>query len=159
MTPAAAVLAERAHAPAPAAAPTAVVVPAPAVQVLTLVDPLPGFPDHRDYVLVPAEESGRLSWLQAVAPDGPRFLAVAAGVFFPDYAPSVPGAVALSLGLDGLDDIATVQLYCVVSVPDGDVSAATANLRAPVVVNPATHRACQVVLTGSDHPIRRPLRR
>jgi flagellar assembly factor FliW len=46
-----------------------------------------------------------------------------------------------------------------VTVPDGDVAAATANLRAPVVVNPTTHRARQLVLTDGRHPIRWPLRR
>ena len=37
--------------------------------------------------------------------------------------------------------------------------AATANLRAPVVVNPVAARARQVVLADGTHPIRRPLRR
>jgi flagellar hook-associated protein 3 FlgL len=36
---------------------------------------------------------------------------------------------------------------------------ATANLRAPLVVNPVTHAARQLVLTDGAHPIRRPLRR
>jgi flagellar assembly factor FliW len=39
------------------------------------------------------------------------------------------------------------------------VAAATANLRAPVVVNPATHRARQVVLLDAALPIRGALRR
>jgi flagellar assembly factor FliW len=91
-----------------------------------------------------------------VAPDGPRFLAVPAAAYFPDYAPSLPAAACAELGLD---DASTARLYCVVTVPDGDVAAATAKLRAPVVVNPATHRAHQVVLMDAAHPIRRPLRR
>ncbi|HEY4604767.1 MAG TPA: flagellar assembly protein FliW, partial [Blastococcus sp.] len=33
------------------------------------------------------------------------------------------------------------------------------NLRAPVVVNPVTHRARQLVLADGSHPIRRPMRR
>ena len=41
----------------------------------------------------------------------------------------------------------------------GAGTAATANLRAPVVVNPATRQARQVVLSDGAHPIRRPLRR
>jgi flagellar assembly factor FliW len=59
----------------------------------------------------------------------------------------------------GLADVADAQLFCLVTVPNGDVGAATANLRAPVVVNPATHAARQVVLADGTHPIRRPLRR
>ena len=130
---------------------------AAAVQVLALAEPLPGFPGHRDYVLVPADAGGLLFWLQSVAPDGPRFLAVSAAPFFPDYAPVLPGA-ALRRARAGRRR-RRPSSYCLVTVPDGDVAAATANLRAPLVVNPATHRARQVVLTDGAHPIRRPLRR
>jgi flagellar assembly factor FliW len=126
------------------------------VQALSLVEPMPGFPRYRDYVLVPTEDAGRLFWLQSVAPDGPRFLAVPAAAYFPDYAPNLPGAACVELGLAA---VAEARLYCLVSVPDGDVAAATANLRAPLVVNPTSCRARQVVLIDGGHPIRRPLRR
>jgi len=125
------------------------------VVVLGLTEPLPGFPRHRDYALVAATD-GLLFWLQSVDPDGPRFLAVAPAAFFPDYAPSLPVTVCAELGLE---DPADAQLYCLLTVPGGDVGAATANLRAPVVVNPATGRARQIVLADGAHPIRRPLRR
>ena len=141
-------------APAPVRATAA--VPAPRVQALSLSEPLPGFPGHRDYVLVPAEDGGRLFWLQSVAADGPRFLAVPASTYFPEYAPRLPDAACDELGLG---DVADARLYCLVTVPDGDAASATANLRAPVVVNPATHQARQVVLLDPAHPIRRPLRR
>ena len=129
---------------------------APAVQVLTLADPLPGFPGHRDFALVAGDSSGLLFWLQSVAPDGPRFLTVPAGRFFPDYAPTLPRAACDELGIA---DVGDAEIYCIVTVLDGDVTTATANLRAPLLVNPATHRARQIVLTDGSHPIRRPLRR
>ena len=129
---------------------------APSVQVLDLAEPLPGFPGHRDYVLVPADAGGHLFWLQSVTPDGPRFLAVSAASFFPEYEPVLPGAACDELGLA---DVAEAALYCLVTVPDGDVTAATANLRAPLVVNPVSNLARQLVLTDGVHPIRRQLRR
>jgi flagellar assembly factor FliW len=144
--------------PVPATAParpSAAVPPTAQVQALSLAEPLPGFPGHRDYVLVPAEDGGRLFWLQSIAPDGPRFLAGRAGFFFPQYAPALPGAVCLELGLENPTE---AELYCLLTVPDGDVLSATANLRAPLVVNPGTSRARQVVLLDGAHPIRRPLR-
>ncbi len=128
----------------------------PPVQVLSFAEPMPGFPEHRDYVLVPGDAAGLLFWLQSVAPDGPRFLAVPAGDFFPDYSPVLPASVRAELGLA---DLAESQLFCLVSVPDGDPAEATANLRAPVVVAPSTHRARQVVLTDGSLPLRRRLRR
>ncbi len=144
---------------APAAGPVAAGAPdpvRPAVQALTLTEPLPGFPRHCDYVLVSADSAGVLFWLQSVPPEGPRFLAVSAAAFFPDYAPALPGSALAELALSGS---AAAELYCLVAVPGGDVASATANLRAPVVVNGDTSRACQVVLTDGLHPIRRPLRR
>jgi flagellar assembly factor FliW len=138
---------------APAAAPART---APAVQVLYFAEPIPGFPGHRDYVLVPGDAAGLLFWLQSVAPDGPRFLAVSARDFFPDYRPAVSPAIRSELGLDEVDQ---AQILCLVTVPDGDPSEATANLRAPVVVAPSTHCARQVVQSDLDHPLRRRLRR
>ncbi|WNV76479.1 flagellar assembly protein FliW [Geodermatophilus sp. DSM 44513] len=124
--------------------------------LLSMTEPLPGFPGHRDYVLVTADGDGRLFWLQSMAPDGPRFLAIDPAAYFPDYAPQLPAAVCAGLGLQ---DPAQVRLYCLVTVPTGGPAAATANLRAPLVVDPATWRATQVVLADGSHPIRRPLRR
>jgi flagellar assembly factor FliW len=127
-----------------------------AVRALSLTEPLPGFPGHRDYVLVAADAAGLLFWLQSMAADGPRFLAVPAAAFFPDYAPALPGSVLTELGLP---DRLAAEIFCLVTVPEGDVASATANLRAPLVVDRDTHRARQVVLTDGLHPIRRPLRR
>ena len=124
--------------------------------LLAMTEALPGFPGHRDYVLVTADGDGRLFWLQSMAPDGPRFLAVDPGAYFPDYAPPLPAAVCADLGLD---DPTQARLYCLVTVPAEGPAAATANLRAPLVVNPATWRSAQVVLLDGSHPIRRPLRR
>jgi flagellar assembly factor FliW len=123
---------------------------------LSMTDPLPGFPRHRDYALVPADADSRLYWLQSVAPDGPRFLAVQTASFFPEYAPELPAGVCAELDLD---EAAQARLFCLVTVPRGDASAATVNLRAPIVVNPAAGRARQVVLADGGYPIRRPLRR
>jgi flagellar assembly factor FliW len=140
---------------APEVGPASLAAAAP-FAVLTFAEPMPGFPRYRDYALVAADGTGLIRWLQAVHPEGPRFLVVPAASFFPDYAPSLPGAVLAELDLA---DPADARLFCVVTVPRGDVSAATANLRAPVVVNPAAGRAQQVVLPDGGHPIRRPLRR
>jgi flagellar assembly factor FliW len=130
--------------------------PAPGATLVALTESLPGFPAHRDYALVAADRDGLVFWLQSIDPDGPRFLAVPALPYFPDYLPVLPGPVREELGLGGAADAA---IYCLVTVPGGEISAATANLRAPVVVNPASGLARQVVLADGGHPIRRPLRR
>ena len=126
------------------------------VTVLALTEPLPGFPRNRDYALVPADTTGLVHWLQATDPDGPRFVVVPAAPFFPDYSPVLAEAVRTELGLTAST---APRLYCLVTVPGGDIGAATANLRAPLAVNEVLGRARQVVLADGGHPIRRPLRR
>jgi flagellar assembly factor FliW len=141
---------------------SASVLPAPRpaaparIRPLALAEPLPGFPGHRDFVLVPADTVGLLYWLQSVTADGPRFLAVPPGPFFPDYAPVLPRTICDELALAASSD---ADLFCLVTVLGDDVGTATANLRAPIVVNPRTSRARQVVLADGGHPIRRSLRR
>ncbi len=130
--------------------------PVVTLPLLGMVTPLPGFPEFRDYVLVTADGDGLLFWLQSMDADGPRFLAVPPARWFPDYAPALPDQVLADLDLD---DATGALLFCLVTVPAEGVAAATANLRAPIVLNPANWRATQVVLTDSRHPIRRPLRR
>lgn len=132
------------------------VQPALALTALQLTEPLPGFPGHRDYALIPADGQGLVRWLQAVDPEGPRFLVVPAAAFFPDYAPTLPRAVHAELGLT---EGGRPDLYCIVTVPGGDVAEATANLRAPLAVHAEAGLARQVVLPDGNHQIRRPLRR
>jgi flagellar assembly factor FliW len=130
--------------------------PVATLPLLGMVTPLPGFPEFRDYVLVTADGDGLLFWLQSLDAGGPRFLAVPPARYFPDYTPVLPRAVLTELGLD---DDADARVYCLVTVPAEGPAAATANLRAPVVVNPENWRATQVVLPDTRHPIRRLLRR
>ncbi len=137
----------------PATAPAG---PVPAVRPVALTEPVPGFPGYRDYVLVPADATGTLRWLQSADPQGPRFLVVPPALFVPGYAPRLPAAALAELGLA---TAAEAELYCLVTIPDGDVRSATANLRAPLVLDPGTGRARQVVLSDGGHPIRHPLRR
>jgi flagellar assembly factor FliW len=130
--------------------------PVVTLPLLGMVTPLPGFPDARDYVLVTADGDGLLFWLQSMDADGPRFLAIPPARWFPEYAPALPEGVLADLDLG---DAAGALLFCLVTVPAEGVAAATANLRAPIVLNPANWRATQVVLPDSRLPIRRPLRR
>ena len=63
---------------------------------LSSLDDLPPLPYEH---LVPADGAGLLSWLQSVAPDGPRFLVARAEAYFPEYAPALPRSACAELGL------------------------------------------------------------
>ena len=120
---------------------------------IEFIAPLSGLPEHTRFAVVPLDEDGVLFSLRSTADPGLRLLAVVPERFFPDYSPVIDAGWAEALELSGAEDAALL----VVVNPGSGLADATANLLAPVVLNPRTSRAAQIVLTGSDLPLRAPL--
>ena len=120
-----------------------------AARQLSFVEPLPGFADE-GFTLTPIDAQGVLYSLRSQDTPGLRFVLTPAAVFFPNYRPEIDDAVGLLLGSDEVD----VMLMLTVGTSLAD---ATANLRAPIVLAPATGRAIQVVLDDDGLPMRAPL--
>ena len=110
-----------------------------------------GFPTAQEYTLVGSE--GGLFYLDADSPQEPSFVVVSAAVFFPDYQPILDDATVERLELRGAEE-AEVFLLVTVGV---DLTDASANQFAPIVVNSRTGTAAQVVLNGQPYPLRAPL--
>lgn len=118
-------------------------------QQLSFVEPLPGFADEA-YTLTPIDEQGVLYSLRSVEHPELRFVLTPAGAFFPNYLPPVPDAVGDMLGSNEVDVLLILAI-------GSSLSDATANLRAPIVLAPATGRAVQVILDDEALPMRAPL--
>ena len=129
---------------------------------LTFVRPLPGFGDLRRFVLVdlepPGDRAGEgseavLFELRSLEDPAVRFLVAAPAAFFPDYAFELDETECAALGLDDEADALVLVLS-----PSGTNARrhrpTTANLLAPVVVNVGTRAAAQVILAGTDWPVR-----
>lgn len=126
-------------------------------KVLTFADGLPGFEDRRRFALVPhhvagGDKSSPFVWLQSLEEEGLAFLAMEPHQAFPDYAPRVPRAELEDLSL--ADEAARPRLYSLLTVPAGDPCGITANLMAPIVVNPRARLAKQVVLNTDQYGLR-----
>ena len=121
---------------------------------LSFVRPLPGFGDLRRFVLV--QLSGTegadcvLFELRSLEEPAVRFVAAVPTAFFPDYSFDLGEDDCADLGLSDEAD----ALVLVLLTMGGDAAATTANLLAPVVVNARTRKAAQVILSGSDWPVR-----
>jgi flagellar assembly factor FliW len=114
---------------------------------------VPGFPDAHRFTLGALDEAGTVYALRCLDDPGLRFIAVPPIRFFPDYRPELPDDVVAELHLRSADDAVVLLIVtCTDSLDD-----ATANLLAPVVINVRTRDAAQVVLNGSDFPLRAPL--
>jgi flagellar assembly factor FliW len=123
------------------------------VPELRFVVALPGLEPLRRFALVRLDEDGLLFALRSLERPGVRLLVVPPEPFFPGYAPVLAEPDRAALGIERPED----ALVLLVVQPGASISDSTANLLAPVVVNATTRAAAQVVLTGSDLPLRAPL--
>ena len=123
------------------------------VPVIEMVRPMPGFPEQRRFALVRLDEAGDLCSLRSLDDPDLRFLVAPPARFFPDYAPEVEDDVIADLEIRSPEDV----LLLVVLNAGTSLSSTTANLAAPVLVNPATRRAGQIVLDQPGLPLAAPL--
>ncbi|MFC4067288.1 flagellar assembly protein FliW [Actinoplanes subglobosus] len=110
--------------------------------------PMPGFPSHREFVLVRLNEDGLLYAFTSIENPELRFLVAPPEPFFPDYAPEIENAVFAALNTKDPDRL---LLLTVITAGERET---TANLLAPIVVDRDSMRAMQVVLSGSGFPVR-----
>ena len=138
-----------------------------ALPELSFVRPLAGFPQLSRFALVrltddpdPADgqdPAGDVDPMDCVVfelrslqdPDI-RFVVAAPTAYFPDYAFELDEGAVAELGLESSDD----ALVLVVLTVGADAASTTANLLAPVVVNARTRSAAQVILSGTQWPVR-----
>jgi flagellar assembly factor FliW len=123
------------------------------IPVLEMVEPLPGFPDHRRFALARLDDDGVLCALRSLEDADLRFLVVPPGAFFAGYAPVIDDQTVEALEIESADEVVALVMVN----PGESARAATANLLAPVLVNHRTRRATQVVLDDPALPLRAPL--
>jgi flagellar assembly factor FliW len=123
------------------------------IPVIHMVRPMLGFPEHERFALVQLDGASDLCSLTSLDEPGLRFLVVPPAAFFPDYAPEVGDDVVDDLGIESAADV----LVLVVLNAGTGLHDTTANLAAPVLVNPTTRRAGQVVLDEPGLQVATPL--
>lgn len=131
-------------------------------RIVEFVEPIPGFADERTFSLAPLDEDAVLFVLRSLRTPRLRFVVMPPAPFFPDYHPAVDAQDVAALGELGGAEIGDgepeveLQVLVIVSVTDS-ITDATANLLAPIVLDPASGRAMQVVLADARLPLRAPL--
>jgi flagellar assembly factor FliW len=112
------------------------------IPVLELARPLIGFPELSRFALARLTEDGLICDLRSLENPDVSFVVVPPGEFFDDYAPEVDDELVDALGIEAVEDVLTLVIVTLGDTPE----AATANLRAPVVINHRNRRAGQAVL-------------
>lgn len=121
---------------------TAVQLPA----ALRFVSPPPGLEPLVDFTLATIENTPGLYSLTA-GNGAARLFVLDATVYLPDYAPRAASADMLGIGGE--------PAAILVVISPGAQS--TVNLAAPILLNSETGACAQVILEGSDWPLRAPL--
>lgn len=122
---------------------------APQASEIRFVRPILGFPHLQRFWLVEVEETGTLFRLRSAEPeDSTSFIVARAAALFADYAPLVSDSDADALGARDEDKIGCLLM---VNAPEGSLSSATVNLRAPLLIDVETGAALQA-LTVDEWP-------
>lgn len=103
---------------------------------------LPGFSDEKAFALLPYGPQSPFAFLQSTIESNLTFLVVDPFAFFADYQFELADDIALALGVS---NEVPPQIFAIVSVP-ADSEKMTANLLAPIILNPQNRLAVQVVL-------------
>jgi len=128
-------------------------------KIVTLTSPFLGFPDERQYVLIPHGPDSPFMWLQSISTPALAFVVIPPAIIRPDYAPTIPRQALTELGSDTDGD---VGLLVMLTIPQGHPERMTANLLAPIafcaknrsarqiLLDPALHDPCWPVFQGQE---------
>ncbi|MBC7550015.1 MAG: flagellar assembly protein FliW [Cellulomonas sp.] len=113
------------------------------------VAPFPGLPEHLEFELSSLDDEGTLFALRSATNPDVRLFVIRPEVFWAEYTPDLGPLLLEAVGLaDGQDPMLLVVVH-----PGSEHVPATANLLAPILINPATGAASQVILNDSDWPL------
>jgi len=122
-------------------------------QVFCMDGGLVGFCDATRFVLIENSEVEPLRWLVSVDRPELAFLVVDPRLLIPDFRVHLRDEERMRLELTDDDDV----LLLAITVVGETSEEATANLKAPIVVNPRKMTAAQVVLIDSEYSVHQPL--
>ena len=113
---------------------------------------LGGFEGHHNYALITDADSP-VEWLQSTSDPSVVFALLEPFLFYQDYGFELPDADASALGLNRPEQ---AMVRCILTLRES-ADAISANLMAPVVLNPQARLGRQILLHDSGLPLRFPV--
>jgi len=109
--------------------------------VISFPHGLPGFENHRKFVLLPIKDVGSLYFLQSLAEKDICFTLADPEPFFQDYQPEFSVEDIETLTVKEEDEL---QAYVILTIPE-DFKKSTANLLSPVLINTSRSIGMQII--------------
>ena len=114
--------------------------------LLTFPSGLVGFPAIRQFVVLDVADGCQYQWLQAVDEPDLAFVIIDIHLLDPEFRVEICDEGLSELEITQVD---AVLIMAVVTIPSGQPEHATANLRAPLIVNLRTRKGKQLILNES----------
>ena len=125
-------------------------------EILTFDNGIFGFENSKKFALINFEDgTDAMVCLQSTEDEELAFVLMNPFFLMPDYQPELKAGEIKSLEID---DKTKGVLYYVVCVVKEPISDSTVNFRCPIVVNPETKKAVQVILENNQYSFKHPLK-
>ena len=125
-------------------------------KIIHFVNGIVGFPELKDFALVFDEEKGdssEIRWMQSVQEPNFAIPVIDPLAIKPDYNPVVEDEL-----LNPVGEINPAELLVLVTITvPTDITKMSINLRAPIIINAAAKKACQIIVEGEDYPVKFPI--
>lgn len=123
-------------------------------RIFEFVLPIIGFNELKKFVILDINKDSFFKWLQSVEDPELAFPIVSVFSMNVDYTLDIPDNVVDALKIQ---DIESVLVMNIASIPQDNPQGTTLNLLAPLVFNVNTQLAGQVILSGSGYDVSFPL--
>lgn len=125
-------------------------------KIIRFEDGVIGFEEYHNYALIYDEEKrkntkGGIMWLQCMDEPDLAFPVADPLHIYPGYNPVVEDEWLASIG--EFKDVDDIFLLSILTVPS-DITKVTANLKAPLIINTVTRKACQTIVNNEEYEIK-----
>lgn len=117
-------------------------------ELIRFAEGIPGFPEEMEFLLIPVEEKSPFVFMQSVKRSDLAFLLTNPFLFFKDYEFVIDDETMEELELE---EAGQAAFYSILTMQGAKITALTANLVAPIVINLKNRKAKQVVLERSRY--------
>lgn len=125
-------------------------------KIIHFVNGIIGFPELTEFALIHDEEKGSgvsVRWLQSLQETGFAMPVLDPLAVIPEYNPQVEDELLKPVGNLDADHL----LVLVTMTVPNDLRKMTVNLKAPIVINAAERKACQIIAEGDEYVVKFPI--
>lgn len=123
-------------------------------RIIHFPEGIPAFEREKQFVIIPMDEGGPFYYLQSILNPDLCLIIAQPFTFFPKYEVEIADEDMARLGMEpGNPNLA---IYVVLTIPE-DFKFTTANLLAPVIINPENRLAIQYIAIKTSYTTRHPI--